>query len=437
MVKLQFIKTIKLSFLISFFFVSSSYAKELYVSTTGSDGVTYESNNISNPWATPQKAWYNAKAADIVYFRGGTYTISSTINTSFNGNDGTEEKPITFMSYPGEQAIFNATVTPAFSIQKDYNYVDNITCNGQGTFWELAEDRGGNYFKIQNCRGSQALFGGEPNYGWVRFRHTDGNHGIVENCVVEGPGAIGNQNTAAVFCFRSQGVKIRYNEFYNFPRGIYYKHTCVGYDTDIEIAYNYIHDCGNAGIWTVSQYADIKHNLFVNADVKIAGGGGGGGDDGNNHGGDYNLVEHNTIYNGNLILNPTWDGDESGPEHNTFKDNLLVERFNLMEYNTQTHYSTTDYNLYPSGTAVQHGRTSYTLSEWQAYYGQDSHSLSGSPTFVGGENPSSISDFALAYGSVGKEAASDGKDIGADISQIGLKETLPPTAPQNLRLSSN
>ena len=422
---------------ISLILAGECFSKDLYVSPSGNDNVSYDNNNINNPWASPEKAWYSARPGDTVYFRGGIYTINSTVNTKYKGYNGTAEKPIIFMSYPGEQVIFRATCTPAFKIQKEYNYVYNITCDGQGTFWELGEDVGGSYFKIQNCNGSQALFGGGPNYGWVRFR-THAHYGLVKNCKVQGPGADGNQNTAAVFCFRSRGVKILNNEFYNFPRGIYYKHTCVGYDTGIEIRNNYIHDCGYDGIWTVSQYARIENNLLVNADLTVAAGGGGGGDDGDNHGGDHNLVQHNTIYNAQLILEPCWDGGASGPQENTFKNNLLTRGFNLMEYNTQSHNSIIDYNLYPSNIVVRHGRNSYTLGQWQTYYGQDSRSLAGSPSFVGGANPSSIDDFALATGSIGKGSASDGKDIGADMSQVGIKgeQGNPPGVPRNLRQNS-
>ena len=61
---------------------ASASAKNLYVATTGSDSVTYANNSISTPWASWLQAFSSALAGDTVYFRGGTYTISSTIETN-------------------------------------------------------------------------------------------------------------------------------------------------------------------------------------------------------------------------------------------------------------------------------------------------------------------------------------------------------------------
>jgi len=46
-----------------------------------------------------------------------------------------------------------------------------------------------------------------------------------------------------------------------------------------------------------------------------------------------------------------------------------------------------------------------------------------SPVYTGGYSPSTISGFALASGSPGKNAASDGKDIGADITKVGINSS--------------
>ena len=89
---------------------ASASAKNLYVATTGSDSVTYANNSISTPWASWSKAFSSALAGDTVYFRGGTYTISSTIN----GRNGTSSSPITFSNYPGEQVIVNLTADVIF-----------------------------------------------------------------------------------------------------------------------------------------------------------------------------------------------------------------------------------------------------------------------------------------------------------------------------------
>ena len=84
-----------------------AYANVYYVANSGSD-----SNSVSfeYPWATPRNAWANAQAGDIVYFRGGTYYITSEIDTASIGHDGTASAPITFTHYADEDVYFNVNI---------------------------------------------------------------------------------------------------------------------------------------------------------------------------------------------------------------------------------------------------------------------------------------------------------------------------------------
>lgn len=50
--------------------------------------------------------------------------------------------------------------------------------------------------------------------------------------------------------------------------------------------------------------------------------------------------------------------------------------------------------------------------------GASGSNVSGAPTYVGGTNPTTVAGFALTGGSLGKNAASDGADIGADVSTV-------------------
>jgi hypothetical protein len=58
--------------------------------------------------------------------------------------------------------------------------------------------------------------------------------------------------------------------------------------------------------------------------------------------------------------------------------------------------------------------------------------ISGSPTFTGGSNPTTWGGFQLAAGSLGENRATDGTDIGVNLS--GGSSTLAP--PANLRIIS-
>jgi hypothetical protein len=60
----------------------------------------------------------------------------------------------------------------------------------------------------------------------------------------------------------------------------------------------------------------------------------------------------------------------------------------------------------------------YTFTEWDALGVKDQNSLGAAPTFAN-VALTSISHYALATGSAGENAGSDGKDIGADVSLVG------------------
>jgi uncharacterized protein (TIGR02145 family) len=89
-----------------------------YVSPTGNDS---NSGTIGAPWRTFQKALTRTAPGDTVYFRGGTYTMTSSSGIDFSGsNSGTEANPISYYNYPGETPIF------------DFNYATPNVTNPMG-----------------------------------------------------------------------------------------------------------------------------------------------------------------------------------------------------------------------------------------------------------------------------------------------------------------
>ena len=391
-------------------YCTHSFAKDLYVSTSGSDSITYENNNISNPWASPKKAWYNAQAGDIVYFRAGTYTISSEIDTSISGYDGTETNPITFTNYQNEFVTFGCgTLDPVFDIEKNWNIVDGITFDGGQTVFRIGNNTPVVGFTIRKCMSHMSVSTDNHGFVYVQIR---GKDTTVQNCTIQGPGAAVNTNVSGLIIFGAPGFKALHNEIYDVPRGIYYKHANnpESGDTGIEIAYNYIHDTGHQAIFLNCNYASIHDNLIGlnNGPIWVNSGNGAAG-------GDYNAIVHNTLYAATIIL----DDDEGGAVKNTVTNNIFMRSFEAHRYSSIPHYTAMDHNLYVTGSAVIEDRTNYSLSTWKTHNGSDAFSEAGGPAFVGGVSPSSISDFALASGSLGKNAGSDGKDMGADISLVG------------------
>ena len=92
-----------------------------YLSPTGDD--TYGNGSSSSPWNTINKAWSVAKAGDVIYMKGGTYSYSSTQN--LKGKSGSSGNPIKIWAAPGEKPVI--TPSSSFSgirgIDMECNYV--------------------------------------------------------------------------------------------------------------------------------------------------------------------------------------------------------------------------------------------------------------------------------------------------------------------------
>jgi len=400
-----------LFFVIINIFYNNCFAKDLYVSNSGSDSVSYANNSISNPWATPKKAWYEARAGDTVYFRDGTYTIASEIDTKFVGHDGTEQNPITFTNYQDEDVLFDCLVrgSPCFDIERTWNVVDGINFNGGWTTFRLGYDSLADHFTVKNCEAH--LSNSEDNNGFVYINNYNprnrANYATIQNCIIVGPGPpYSNRNMAGIIAFKAEGLKILNNEISNVVIGIYYKHANTGTDPGIEIAYNYIHDTDYKSIFSNSNYAYIHDNLIGRNTGKFK------LNEANGFpGGDHNIVTHNTIYDVDLNL----DSDSGGADYNTFENNIIYS----YTIESGCNGNTWDSNLFAADSGI------------------GTNAITGSPIFVGGRSPSTIAGFALAPQSLGKNKSNDGKDMGADVSSVGVQDGQTinkPSKPRGLKV---
>lgn len=92
----------------------ASTAATYYVAPNGSDTA---SGSLSAPWKTLNRAQTSAVGGDTVYVRGGTYTITTGINTCVSQTDtvdaillnksGTTSNPIRYWAYSGETPVFD------------------------------------------------------------------------------------------------------------------------------------------------------------------------------------------------------------------------------------------------------------------------------------------------------------------------------------------
>jgi hypothetical protein len=102
-------------------------------------------------------------------------------------------------------------------------------------------------------------------------------------------------------------------------------------------------------------------------------------------------VEHNTIKKGNV-----WNcvnHNQTPATNTTWRNNIQPGPVQVQGGST---FAVNDYNMCTSGTCA------------------GSHSLKGSPSWVGGANPQTFAGYALTGSSAGRLAASDGADIGVN-----------------------
>jgi hypothetical protein len=123
------------------------------------------------------------------------------------------------------------------------------------------------------------------------------------------------------------------------------------------------------------------------------------------------VVRHNTFYNTpNLLIN-------SGQSSAFIQNNILVGSAAM---NTTANGGclncTVSFNMCQSSGCVEGGTTQ----------------IVGAPTFVGGSVPSTWAGWQLAAGSKGKNAGSDGQDVGTNY--YGPVLGTAPSAPTNLRI---
>lgn len=418
--------------LVLFVFDTSICAKELYVSTTGSDSVLYADNDINAPWLTVAHAWTTAEEGDTVYYRTGTYTFSSQLNYwGYSDN-------VTHKTYNGESVTWTSSLADSTIIVEHHHItVDGIDIiadslsGAEAGFFKVGYDHSATHFTLKNC--TATVGAGSDNAGLVHA--SDADYITIENCSISGEGSdAGSLNTALIWLDRLSYATIKNNELSDAQCGIYFKHSNVRTSgTGPIIKNNYIKDCGRAGLMLNCNYGVIRNNILVNADI-YSGDDGGTGSGGT--GSDYNEYSHNTLYN--TRWQSVCEGsNDPGATHNEIHNNLFHGQPFGPEYDSsgcnENIDLTSDYNLFPSPTAVQYRSTAYTLMNWKSVFSTDENSMSGDPSFIGGVSPSSIIDYELASASLGYRAGSDGKDIGANVHLVGVPPRVEPS-PNSLLL---
>lgn len=427
-------------------------AKDLFVSTTGDNNVSYSDNSITQPWRTIAHGVYNVKAGDSLHIREGSYTpnypmlVKSDYARKTYGGDpaeimnaetGTELTPVHISNYQQEEVNINlANVSTFLQLDgKSYWNISGLNFTNVAKVFAVgtslpSTNNSFNNMNIQMNRGGD-------NSAAFQLINANAEYTSISNNTIVGPGTDDSihLNTAGIYLKSIKNVTILNNDISNAPIGIYYKHKTIYSDAgevNIEIAYNHIHNTSRNSMNLNSDHAHIHNNIIGSNSAGISLNNANGAP-----GGDHNKFEHNTFFGGGLSLNHnTQSGDLTpGAIGNQMARNIFHSNpIKIHEYSDLSHNTSLDNNLYPSTTVIRSNRINYTLSSWISHHKQDDNSHSGQAVFQGGSAPGSIAGYALSSQSPGYKAAVDGSNLGANVTMVGPLSINTPHPPSDLSI---
>ncbi len=419
-----------------------------YVATDGNDT---NPGTIDLPWRTVAFATCGGsylcpvstnnpnklQAGDTLYIRGGTYT-ENNIRIANSGVDGS---PITIMGYPGEVAIIDGGFVydpavgggyranarnPVFDIDGvSYITVDGLTLRrGETANIFLGYDYSTTSIIIQNSDLKEYV--PVDNSANIYINGSADDITIRNNYLHDMQGTGGN--AAGIIIFNAGILTIRNNEIYSTYQGIYYKHSQDNGKLTI-IENNLIYNQATFGIKHSNADSIIKNNIIRNVasnGIRIF----------EESAGCSSLVSDNNQILHNTIVDTVSSGiylsrssSCPGAVDTLVRDNLLYNFTNnemrglaVWPYGinygaTQDGSNTTfDNNLIYSSLFLS------PIRILDSYYNVTNVPLTGTdniqskPIFEDYTN----SNFTLIDPSPGKNAASDGTDMGANICAVGV-----------------
>lgn len=172
------------------------YATDYYISPDGNDTAA---GTISSPFRTLAPAQKLVKAGDTVYFREGTYkpTVDESMGTQASiyscayllNKSGQQGKPITYMAYPGEKAVFDMSDykpegmrVSAFYVSGSWLHIKDLEVigtqvtitDGTNTQSEVFSNRGGSNNIYENLKMHDGM--------GIGFYLVKGGNNLVLNC---------------------------------------------------------------------------------------------------------------------------------------------------------------------------------------------------------------------------------------------------------------
>jgi Protein of unknown function (DUF1565) len=307
--------------------ITPVFGLAFYVSNTGSDS---NPGTLSSPWRTIQHAANSVQAGDIIYVRGGVYNESINISVSGSALAG----PITFESYPGENAILDGTGLVPSGTQGLINIANQSYISIEG-------------LEIRNYQTASAS--AVPAGIWISGSGTNIRilNNLIHNIVTTSE-ATGSAFGIAVYGTSApaslDAVTISGNQVYNLKTGTSESVNVDGNVTNFTIANNIIHDNDNIGIdvigfegvapdpaYDYARNGTVTGNTIYNISA-INNPGEGNQYDANGiyvDGGSQTIIERNLIHNVDI-------GIEMASEHQGHVTSFVIARDNLVYWTNST-----------------------------------------------------------------------------------------------------
>jgi hypothetical protein len=401
---------------------------------------------------TPETSMRNARAGDIVYFRGGTYNVIGTADdqdvTLYPRNSGTLGNEIEFRNYPGETPVINDTNTShpnngvlgvgatgdaKPSLSSSYIIINGFktTADGSGTA-RMAVVGGSSHVTIKNCEIAGTATSATPgNYDGIRIESA--SYVTVTNCLIYGVEVKSTDHGAGIKVYNSDNIIIEKCTIHDCDQAIGIKD---GSQKNFYIRYNYAYNIG----------IDGSGRDFIRLIM-------GGGENTTQHHSNFNIYQNvydGSHYDSGAFLKQDYEQDHWSSLYiynNTYHYNGPYGFINLTRssttevYNniidggdpllktkdswtTKLHYY--DYNFYENFTNIvlHNGKTNEekysTFSSWKSSGeianggNPDRNSIDGrNPSFVN-ESAGNAAGFKLQPDSPAKNAGIDRQDHDGD-----------------------
>ena len=455
------------------------YATDYYVEA-GADIAANDVVENSAAWVAAQSqsepttvatAMVYAAADDTVYFRAGTYYSGYPVD--YDGwwgptNSGTEGHQITFMAYPGETVILDATAYNAAksppqrmggralgSNSQSYITWDGFTMiadGGERVAALIVSGHNGSTISA-GCVLKNMIFSGgthiitgadDDAMGGInleQIRLEDATHTIISNNIFNGPAVIDDEHNYTILkTYRGEYTTISNNNFIGTEvdgaetYGLYFKQDADN-STVTNNLFKNLYEAVSLSMLVGTDNNDITidNNVFINISFGAVGV---YRPDVETSGNDNFTITNNTFVNATRSIG--YGPTESGLGV-VIKGNIMYEGGQTLTGQVWGEIAEMDYNLYFGDF---YNRVDYygtpreyiTFSTWQASTevdGGTAPDVNGKwadPLFVNTSgNLDQLADLTLDAGSPAIGAMSDNSDMGADVSLVGADITPPTT----------